>query len=87
MSEKAAYNEVECGLCKGVAHELRRGINRVNKHTQNLDLRGRVDSRGQRSGKVLDYKMSETRVLEVLDGEDGNTPLCKNFDDWSVVIL
>ena len=31
-----------------------------------------MDSQGRRSGKVLDYKMSETRVLEVLEG--GRTP-------------
>jgi len=75
-----------------MAHEVKRGVTRVNKHTMNIDLRGRIDGSGKRNGKVgdrqssfcfsypllliflrpcrnavqvVDYKLSETRVLEV----------------------
>jgi len=83
LRKKAAYNEVGCGVCKALSHEIRKGIIKVSKSTLNLDMRGRIDSKGQRRGKVIDYRMSETRVLEVLEGDDG--PVCQRMDDWSVV--
>lgn len=46
---------------------------------QDLDLRSRLDSRGERKGKVVDWKLSELRAMELLEG------ICKNMADYSIV--
>jgi hypothetical protein len=33
-----------------------------------VDLRGRIDSAGKRHGKVIDYRLSEMRAMELLEG-------------------
>lgn len=41
----------------------------ANERPRNhLDYRHRLNSEGQREGKVIDYRLSELRVVELLDG-------------------
>lgn len=44
----------------------------------NLDLRGRLDGVGKRHGKVISYKHSEARVLEVMEN------VCANMTDYTI---
>ncbi|XVF74090.1 hypothetical protein PTKIN_Ptkin13bG0032800 [Pterospermum kingtungense] len=41
-------------------------------------MRHRLDSKGQRQGKVIDYRMSELRAVELLDG------LCEKMQDYTL---
>jgi len=43
-----------------------------------VDLRNRLNSKGQREGKVIDYRVSELRVVELLDG------LCDKMQDYTL---
>ncbi|EFJ48034.1 hypothetical protein VOLCADRAFT_91191 [Volvox carteri f. nagariensis] len=58
--------------------ELQRRIDKepVRNH---LDLRHRLDKDGQRYGKVIAYRSSELRAVELLDG------LCSSMRDYSLV--
>ncbi|XP_057469207.1 uncharacterized protein LOC130758351 isoform X4 [Actinidia eriantha] len=60
-----AQGELELGL----SHE---------KPRNHLDMRHRLDSKGQRKGKVIDYRVSELRVVELLDG------LCEKMQDYTL---
>ncbi|KAG2441852.1 hypothetical protein HXX76_003460 [Chlamydomonas incerta] len=70
--------DAPCTACKSVAAELQRRINKepVRNH---LDLRHRLDKHGQRYGKVIAYKSSELRAVELLDG------LCERMRDYALV--
>ncbi|KAG2451700.1 hypothetical protein HYH02_003480 [Chlamydomonas schloesseri] len=70
--------DAPCTACKSVAAELQRKINKepVRNH---LDLRHRLDKHGQRYGKVIAYKSSELRAVELLDG------LCERMRDYALV--
>ncbi|KAJ6414305.1 hypothetical protein OIU84_007011 [Salix udensis] len=66
-----------CGL------QCRCGGDRVwpfsnEKPRNHLDMRHRLDSKGQRKGKVIDYRVSELRVVELLDG------LCDKMQDYTL---
>ncbi|KAL3679455.1 hypothetical protein R1sor_022411 [Riccia sorocarpa] len=66
----------KCSACQVIAEELEEGL--ANERPRNhIDLRHRLDSKGQREGKVIDYKVSELRVIELLDG------LCAKFKDYT----
>ncbi|KAG0579120.1 hypothetical protein M758_4G075100 [Ceratodon purpureus] len=57
----------KCSACKAVAVELEESL--ANERPRNhLDYRHRLGSTGQREGKVIDYRVSELRVVELLDG-------------------
>ncbi|CAN6242768.1 unnamed protein product [Urochloa humidicola] len=58
----------KCAACKAVAEKPR----------NHLDLRNRLNSKGQREGKVIDYRVSELRVVELLDG------LCDKMQDYTL---
>ncbi|KAF7817690.1 protein canopy-1 [Senna tora] len=69
--------EDKCVACKAVAEELEHGLS--NERPRNhLDMRHRLDSKGQRKGKVIDYRVSELRVVELLDG------LCEKMQDYTL---
>ncbi|XP_075518747.1 uncharacterized protein LOC142552801 isoform X2 [Primulina tabacum] len=57
--------ELELGLLK-------------EKPRNHLDMRHRLDSKGQREGKLIDYRVSELRVVELLDG------LCEKMQDYTL---
>ncbi|KAH7669329.1 hypothetical protein IHE45_11G070600 [Dioscorea alata] len=67
----------KCGACNAVAGEIELGLLR-EKPRNHLDMRHRLDSKGQREGKVIDYKVSELRVVELLDG------LCEKMLDYTL---
>ncbi|XP_071733055.1 uncharacterized protein [Rutidosis leptorrhynchoides] len=66
-----------CRACNAVAEELELGLMK-EKPKNHLDLRSRLDSKGQRRGKVIDYKVSELRVVDLLDG------LCDKMQDYTL---
>ncbi|CAO2833709.1 unnamed protein product [Amaranthus hypochondriacus] len=67
----------KCAACHAIAEELEHGI--ANEKPRNhLDLRNRLDSKGQRRGKVIDYRVSELRAVELLDG------LCEKMLDYTL---
>ncbi|XP_062217962.1 uncharacterized protein LOC133918221 isoform X2 [Phragmites australis] len=67
----------KCAACKAVAAEIEIGIS-SEKPKNHLDLRNRLNSKGQREGKVIDYRVSELRVVELLDG------LCDKMQDYTL---
>ncbi|XP_023525225.1 protein canopy-1-like [Cucurbita pepo subsp. pepo] len=67
----------KCAACNAVAEEIERGLSN-EKPRNHLDMRHRLDSKGQRKGKVIDYRVSELRVVELLDG------LCENMQDYTI---
>ncbi|KAG1359483.1 protein seele [Cocos nucifera] len=70
----------KCAACNAVAAELEIGVSK-EKPRNHLDMRHRLDSKGQREGKVIDYKVSELRVVELLDG------LCDKMQDYTLMKL
>ncbi|XP_078446381.1 TLR4 regulator/MIR-interacting MSAP protein [Wolffia australiana] len=68
----------KCAACEAVAAEIERGL-ASERPRNHLDMRHRLDSRGQREGKVIDYKISELRVVELLDG------LCDKMQDYTLI--
>ncbi|CAM8915956.1 unnamed protein product [Rhodiola kirilowii] len=75
----SASNAIDdkCLACNAVAEELELGLAK-EKPRNHLDLRHRLDSKGQREGKVIDYKVSDLRVVELLDG------LCDKMQDYTL---
>ncbi|PRQ19320.1 uncharacterized protein LOC133743325 [Rosa rugosa] len=67
----------KCAACNAVAEELEWGLSK-EKPRNHLDMRHRLDSQGQRRGKVIDYRVSELRVVELLDG------LCDKMQDYTL---
>ncbi|CAL9147695.1 uncharacterized protein LOC135629708 [Musa acuminata AAA Group] len=67
----------KCAACNAVAAEIEIGLSN-EKPRNHLDMRHRLDSRGQREGKVIDYRVSELRVVELLDG------LCEKMQDYTL---
>ncbi|XP_024370686.1 uncharacterized protein [Physcomitrium patens] len=66
-SSALAIVDDKCSACKAVALELEDSL--ANERPRNhLDYRHRLNSEGQREGKVIDYRLSELRVVELLDG-------------------
>ncbi|KQJ92917.1 hypothetical protein BRADI_3g01590v3 [Brachypodium distachyon] len=57
--------------------ELEIGIS-SEKPRNHLDLRNRLNSKGQREGKVIDYRVSELRIVELLDD------LCDKMQDYTL---
>ncbi|CAL5349531.1 uncharacterized protein LOC114286727 isoform X1 [Camellia sinensis] len=68
----------KCSACNAVAEEIELGLSN-EKPRNHLDMRHRLDSKGQRKGKVIDYsRVSELRVVELLDG------LCEKMQDYTL---
>ncbi|WCJ44733.1 Protein canopy-1 [Euphorbia peplus] len=67
----------KCSACYAVADELERGLSN-EKPRNHLDMRNRLNSKGQREGKVIDYRVSDLRVVELLDG------LCDKMQDYTL---
>ncbi|XWS24615.1 hypothetical protein CRYUN_Cryun28dG0118300 [Craigia yunnanensis] len=73
----AACIDDNCAACNAVAAELEIQLSK-EKPRSHLDMRHRLDSKGQRQGKVIDYRMSELRAVELLDG------LCEKMQDYTL---
>ncbi|WZZ08338.1 hypothetical protein YC2023_094259 [Brassica napus] len=67
----------KCSACNAVA-VCSLGISLDEKPRNHLDLRNRLNSKGQREGKVIDYRMSDLRVVDLLDG------LCDRMQDYTL---
>ncbi|ESW07955.1 hypothetical protein PHAVU_009G006300 [Phaseolus vulgaris] len=67
----------KCAACKAVAEELEIGLS-SERPRNHLDMRHRLDSKGQREGKLIDYRVSELRVVELLDD------LCEKMQDYTL---
>ncbi|KAL5706094.1 hypothetical protein ACHQM5_024303 [Ranunculus cassubicifolius] len=67
----------KCAACNAVAEELEIGLSN-EKPRNHLDMRHRLDAQGQRRGKVIDYRVSELRVVELLDG------LCEKMQEYTL---
>ncbi|WOH03694.1 hypothetical protein DCAR_0623093 [Daucus carota subsp. sativus] len=73
----------KCAACNAVAQEEnQREVLKLcvlqERPRNHLDMRHRLDSKGQRKGKVIDYRVSELRVVELLDG------LCDKMQDYTL---
>ncbi|RWR84579.1 protein canopy-1 [Cinnamomum micranthum f. kanehirae] len=75
--DSVACVEDKCAACSAVAEELEVELSN-EKPRNHLDMRHRLDSKGQREGKVIDYRVSELRVVELLDG------LCEKMQDYTL---
>ena len=58
--------KLQCGACLAVADSLHRKL--IAEQPQSCIARGRLDSRGKRDGACAQYRLSEMRLLEVMDG-------------------
>ncbi|XP_057728768.1 uncharacterized protein LOC130944455 [Arachis stenosperma] len=67
----------KCAACRAVAGELEFELSK-EKPRNHLDMRHRLDSKGQRQGKLIDYRVSELRVVELLDD------LCDKMQDYTL---
>ncbi|CAN6481574.1 unnamed protein product [Victoria cruziana] len=76
ISASGVCIEDKCGACNAVAAELEIGLSN-EKPRNHLDMRHRLDSKGQREGKLIDYRVSELRIVELLDG------LCEKMQDYT----
>lgn len=65
--EKAYAIAGKCSACKAVSAELQEALNKENKQRNHIDMRGRLDSKGQRYGKLIPYSVSEQRYLELVE--------------------
>jgi len=74
--QPASAIEAKCSACEAVANELQAALER-ERPRNHLDMRGRIDSKGVRYGKLIDYKISELRFVELL--EDLCTDVGNNF--------
>ncbi|KAL0020585.1 hypothetical protein WJX77_006442 [Trebouxia sp. C0004] len=63
--------------CSAVTTELKDRLQK-EKPRNHLDMRHRLDSEGKRYGKTIDYRVSELRVVELLDG------VCESMKDYEL---
>ena len=69
--------DAKCSACEAVATELQEALER-ERPRNHLDMRGRLDSKGNRLGRMIDYKVSELRFVELLES------LCPDVGDYSL---
>ncbi|VVA93852.1 unnamed protein product [Arabis nemorensis] len=67
----------KCAACNAIAEELEIQLLK-EKPRNHLDMRNRLNSKGQREGKVIDYRISDLRVVDLLDG------LCDRMLDYTL---
>lgn len=72
--------ENKCSACLSVSIELLEVLS-AERPRNHIDLRHRLDSKGQREGKMIDYRVSELRAYEILDS------LCKRLKDYSLLAV
>jgi hypothetical protein len=66
--------DAKCSACVAVATQLQSALE-AERPRNHLDMRGRLDSKGVRYGKLIDYKVSELRFVELLEN------LCDDVGD------
>lgn len=70
--------DAECSACEAVAFELQRRLDAEFPRTH-LDMRHRLDKDGNRYGKVINYKVSEQRAVDLLD------ELCAEMSHYTLI--
>ena len=74
--------ELPCAVCNAVCDEITRLT--ATDSSARIDLRARLDSRGQRHGKLVPLARSELLAIEILDDVCASllqrTFLCRNLD-------
>lgn len=74
----------KCSACRAVGRELSKTLRNEANATEGkvVDMRGRLDSKGQRYGKKISYKVSELRFIELLEGVcDGDVKKYRVLDE------
>jgi len=59
--------DAKCSACAAVAGRLQTALE-AEKPRNHVDLRGRLDSKGVRYGKLIPYDVSEQRFTELMEG-------------------
>lgn len=59
--------DAKCSACAAVAGQLQTALE-AEKPRNHVDLRGRLDSKGVRYGKLIPYDVSEQRFTELMEG-------------------
>jgi hypothetical protein len=78
----------KCSACRAVGRELSKTMLLEASASEGkvVDMRGRLDSKGQRYGKKISYKVSELRFIELLedvcDGEVKRYRVLNEDDGW-----
>lgn len=58
-----------CSACEAVAAEIQAKLDAESElRTLDIDLEGRIGPDGKRKGKRIEYRLSEVRVFELLEG-------------------
>ena len=69
--------EAKCSACEAIASDLEATLKEeMTKVKKPLDFRGRLDSKGNRLGKVVNYHKSEQFITDLFDD------FCENVDDY-----
>ncbi|PRW59238.1 canopy-1 [Chlorella sorokiniana] len=73
----AAGEPTRCSACRAVAEELIARLD-AEQPRNHIDLQHRVGPDGKRWGKVIEYKISELRVIHLLED------LCDGMDSYEI---
>lgn len=76
VSVAAIAIDERCSACQAVADSFYRRLV-TERDSSPVDMRHRLDGQGKKYGKVIDYKVSELRVTELLDR------LCEDMDHFA----
>ena len=79
-AQGADFFEARCGACLAVADELSRATQSHDRQEfMDLELGGRIDTKGKRKAKIVEYAGSELRALEILE------KTCKPMTNYGIV--
>lgn len=71
--------DAKCSACLAVVDELNATLIREKPHpTNSMKVGGRLGANGKRDEKVIDWRTSETRVIDILE------EVCKGMDSYSL---
>lgn len=90
LARPASAIDARCSACRGVGRSLAAALraDRESVDQKVVDMRGRLDSKGQRYGKRISYRESELRFEDLLegvckeDGEVGKLQLHEETSRW-----
>lgn len=76
------FHAMKCEACEAIVDELDTTLREETTKVEgrmDMDLLSRLDSKGKRQGKVVNYEMSELRAMEVLE------KLCEGVNHYRTV--
>ncbi|CAL8468578.1 g8118 [Coccomyxa elongata] len=80
----------ECQACRQISKELMKRL-ASEKHRDPINLKYRLDSQGKKYGKIIEFRLSEQRIHDLLDdlctaaSADATLYRVKNDDQYSLV--